>query len=166
MIIAGVDPGIQNTGIAALKNDKGSIELVAFENIPTKNTDSFAIRLKIIYENVIKFLQSYQLEVVVFEQIFYSRNVKVALKMGHARGVALLAAANANVSVSEYSPREIKLAVTGNGNASKHQVQQMICHLLNLSSIPSTYDITDAMAAAYCFCQRSKFKKLIDAAKS
>jgi len=166
MIITGVDPGIQNTGIAALKADKGSIELVAFENIPTKNTDSFAIRLKTIYQHIVIFLQSYQPDVVAFEQIFYSRNVKIALKMGHARGVALLAAANVNVPVSEYSPREIKLALTGNGNASKHQVQQMICHLLNLSSIPSTYDITDAMAVAYCFCQRNKFQKLIDAAKS
>ena len=156
MIIAGVDPGIQNTGIAALNKNKGSIELIAYDVISTKSKDSFEIRLKNIYNQITAFLRSNQPEVVVFEQIFYSRNVKVALKMGHARGVSLLAAAKANIPVSEYSPREIKLAVTGNGNASKQQVQQMVCHILKITSIPSAYDITDAMAAAYCFCQRSK----------
>ncbi|MBL7092978.1 crossover junction endodeoxyribonuclease RuvC [candidate division KSB1 bacterium] len=162
MIVAGVDPGIQNTGIAALEMNKGSIEPVTFENIQTKKDDPFEIRLQTIYENVFKFLKSYQPEIVAFEEIFYSRNVKVALKMGHARGVALLAAAKANIPIKEYSPREVKLSVTGNGNASKHQVQQMICRLLNLSSVPSTYDISDAMAVAFCLCQRIKFEKLIE----
>jgi len=156
MIIAGVDPGIQNTGIAVLNKVKGSIELIAYDDISTSSANSFDIRLKTIYEHLTKFIRNYQPEFIAFEQIFYSRNVKVALKMGHARGVALLAAANANVPVFEYSPREIKLSVTGNGNASKHQVQQMICHLLKLSSTPSSYDISDAMAVAYCYCQREK----------
>jgi len=161
MIVAGVDPGIQNTGIAALEIKNGSIESLTFKNIQTKKDDPFEIKLAAIYENVFKFLNSYQPEIVAFEEIFYSRNVKVALKMGHARGVALLAAAKATIPIKEYSPREVKLSVTGNGNASKHQVQQMICRLLNLSSVPSTYDITDAMAVAYCLCQRIKFEKII-----
>jgi len=161
MIVAGVDPGIQNTGIAALEIQKGSIESLTFKNIQTKKGDSFEIKLATIYENVFEFLKSYQPEIVAFEEIFYSRNVKVALKMGHARGVALLAAAKANIPIKEYSPREVKMSVTGNGNASKYQVQQMICRLLSLSSVPSTYDITDAMAVAFCLCQRIKFEKHI-----
>ena len=161
MIVAGVDPGIQNTGIATLEIKKGSVEALIYENIQTKKTDSFEIKLATIYENVFKFLKSHQPEVVAFEEIFFSRNVKVALKMGHARGVALLAAAKSNIPIKEYSPREVKMSVTGNGNASKHQVQQMICRLLNLSSVPSTYDISDALAVAFCLCQRIKFEKLI-----
>jgi len=161
MIVAGVDPGIQNTGIAALEIKKGSIELITFENIQTKKGNSFELKLKTIYERVFEFLKSYQPEIVAFEEIFYSRNVKVALKMGHARGVALLAAAKSDIPVKEYSPREVKLSVTGNGNASKHQVQQMICHILNLSAVPSAYDITDAMAVAYCLCQRIEFEKRV-----
>ena len=159
MIVAGVDPGIQNTGIAALKTNKATIELLTFENIQTKKSDPFEVRLLTIYEQMFKFFENYQPEIVAFEQIFYSKNVKVALKMGHARGVALLAAAKAHIPINEYSPREVKMSVTGNGNASKHQVQQMICHLLNLSSVPSSYDITDAMAVAFCLSQRITYKK-------
>ena len=159
MIVAGVDPGIQNTGIAALKTNKATIELLTFENIQTKKNDPFEVRLQTIYERVLKFFESYQPEIVAFEQIFYSKNIKVALKMGHARGVALLAAAKAHIPINEYSPREVKMSVTGNGNASKHQVQLMICHLLNLSTVPSNYDITDAMAVAFCLCQRITYNK-------
>ena len=159
MIISGVDPGIQNTGIAALEFDQGKIKLVTFENIQTNKNDSFEVKLQTIYKYVFQFLQQYQPQCAVFEEVFYSRNVKVALKMGHARGVALLAAANALIPISEYSPREIKLAVTGNGNASKFQVQQMIGRLLNLSTIPASFDVTDAMAVAYCYCQRIASKQ-------
>ena len=118
----------------------------------------FPLKQKEIVDIIDKILEQYKPGVVVLEEIFYSRNIKVALKMGHARGVTLLAAANFQIPVAEYSPREIKLAVTGNGNASKYQVQQMICRILNLKTIPSTYDVTDAMAAAYCFGQRMNFQ--------
>ncbi len=156
MIIAGVDPGIQNTGIAAIKVVRKQIELFGFELIQTQNDTRFEFRLKTISDRVSAFLQQYQPEQLALEEIFYSRNVKVALKMGHARGVTLLAAANFQIPVMEYSPREIKLAVTGNGNASKHQVQQMICRILNISPVLSDYNITDAMAIAYCHGQRTK----------
>jgi len=154
MIIAGVDPGVQNTGIAALEYHQGKVALVTFKNIQTNKNDAFELNLRTIYDGVFQFLQKYQPQRVVFEEVFYSRNVKVALKMGHARGVAMLAAAHAHLPVSEFSPREIKLAITGNGNAAKIQVQKMIGRLLNLSTIPASFDVTDAMAAAYCYCQR------------
>ncbi|OQX96088.1 crossover junction endodeoxyribonuclease RuvC [candidate division KSB1 bacterium 4572_119] len=158
MIIAGVDPGIQNTGVAGLQVHKSSIELIKYEQIKTNAADSFEKRLKCIYDSLYQFIEKFSPEVLALEQIFYSRNVKVALKMGHARGISLLAAANRSIPVAEYSPREVKLAVTGNGNASKQQVQKMICHILNLTSIPSQYDVTDAMAIAYCHSQRMRFK--------
>lgn len=156
MIIAGVDPGIQNTGIAAIKVTRCQIELVGFELIETLSNERFELRLKTISDNVTAFLKQYQPEELALEEIFYSRNVKVALKMGHARGVTLLAAANFGIPVMEYSPREVKLAATGNGNASKHQVQQMVCHILKITHGLPNYDVTDAMAVAYCHAQRTK----------
>lgn len=154
MIILGVDPGLQNTGFAVLEADNNSHAIVQFGLIKTNSSQAFDQRLKTIYDQLCYIIDQYQLDTVALEEIFYSRNVKVALKMSHARGVTLLAAANYQIPTAEYSPREIKQAVTGNGNASKHQIQQMIGRLLNLPSTPSIFDVTDAMAVAYCHSQR------------
>lgn len=161
MIILGVDPGIQNTGFAVLEGKKQYCEVMQFGLIKTNRAHSFDLRLKTIYDQLCQIIEKYQLTTVVLEEIFYSRNVKVALKMSHARGVILLAAANHQVPTAEYSAREIKQAVTGNGNASKYQVQQMIGHILKLASTPSVFDITDAMAVAYCHSQRAIAAALI-----
>ncbi len=154
MIILGVDPGLQNTGFAVLEADKNSLAIVQFGLIKTSSSQAFDQRLKTIYDQLSHIIDQYQFDTVALEEIFYSRNVKVALKMSHARGVTLLAAANYHIPTAEYSPREIKQAVTGNGNASKHQIQQMIGRLLNLPTTPSIFDVTDAMAVAYCHSQR------------
>lgn len=154
MIILGVDPGIQNTGVAVLEADKNSHTILHFGLIKTSPSQAFDRRLKTIYDQLCQIIEKYQLEAMALEEIFYSRNVKVALKMSHARGVTLLAAANFQIPTAEYSPREIKQAVTGNGNASKHQVQQMIGRLLNWLETPAMFDVTDAMAVAYCHSQR------------
>lgn len=154
MIILGVDPGLQNTGFAVLEADKNSPEILQFGLIKTSHPQAFDQRLKTIYDRICHIFSQYHFDAVALEEIFYSRNVKVALKMSHARGVTLLAAANYQIATAEYSAREIKQAVTGNGNASKYQVQQMISRLLNLSSTPSIFDVTDAMAVAYCHSQR------------
>jgi crossover junction endodeoxyribonuclease RuvC len=156
MVILGVDPGLQNTGFAVVRSLNNSYEIVQFGLIKTMSSQPFDKRLKIIYDQLCDIIRQYQPNAFALEEIFYSRNVKVALKMSHARGVTLLAAANYKVPTAEYSAREIKQAVTGNGNASKHQVQQMIGQLLNLPSTPSVFDLTDAMAAAYCHSQRLK----------
>lgn len=159
MMILGVDPGIQNTGFAVLCVEEKYCKILQFGLLKTDKAQSFEIRLKTIYDPLCDIIQQYRLDAIALEEIFYSRNVKVALKMGHARGVTLLAAANYQIPIAEYSPREIKQAVTGNGNASKYQVQQMIVHLLNLQPTPSDFDITDAMAVAYCHSQRMISKR-------
>ena len=161
MIILGVDPGLQNTGFAVLKADKNSHEIVQSGLIKTSHSQAFDQRLKTIYDSLCHIIGQYQFDTVALEEIFYSRNIKVALKMSHARGVTILAAANYQIPTVEYSAREIKQAVTGNGNASKHQVQQMVSRLLNLPSTPSIFDVTDAMAAAYCHSQRLIFNARI-----
>lgn len=154
MTILGVDPGLQNTGFAVLSVEDKQCKLKKFGLIKTDNSQAFELRLKLIYDHLCQVITQYQLEIIALEEIFYSRNVKVALKMSHARGTILLAAANHGIKTAEYSAREIKQAVTGNGNASKHQVQQMIGRILDLSSTPSSFDVTDAMAVAYCHSQR------------
>ena len=156
MVILGVDPGLRNTGFAVLRDINNLYEIVQFGLIKTVSSQAFDKRLKTIYDKLCQIIGQYQLDALALEEVFYSRNVKVALKMSHARGVTLLAAANSHVPTAEYSAREIKQAVTGNGNASKHQVQQMIGHLLNLPSTPTIFDVTDAMAVAYCHSQRLK----------
>ena len=161
MIILGVDPGLQNTGFAVLDAEKKICKILQFGLIKTKRIQSFEKRLKTIYDQLCKIIEQYHFNVVVLEEIFYAQNVKVALKMSHVRGVTLLAAANYLIPTAEDSPREIKQAVTGNGNASKYQVQQMIRVILKLPSTPSNFDITDAMAVAYCHSQRVIFSESI-----
>jgi len=161
MLILGVDPGIQHVGYAILEAAGGHVAIKHFGSIDTDTSMSFEKRLKKIYDQLVEMIEIFQPAVLALEEVFYSHNVKVALKLGHARGVTLIAAANFGISAAEYSPREIKQAVTGNGNASKHQVQQMIGRLLNLTSIPGQYDLTDAMAVAYCHSQRMKLNSIV-----
>ncbi len=155
MMSLGVDPGIQHTGYAVLFFQSEQFEILKFGLIDTDKFDIFALRLKKIYDGLCEIIKQYKIDSMSLEEIFYSRNIKVALKMGHARGVALLAAANHQIPVAEYSAREVKMSVTGNGNASKYQVQQMIGRLLQLPTIPAIFDVTDAMAVAYCHSRRA-----------
>ncbi|MDZ7264539.1 MAG: crossover junction endodeoxyribonuclease RuvC [candidate division KSB1 bacterium] len=156
MIILGVDPGLQRTGYAILRAEPLACEARRYGVIETHSKQPFGVRLKIIYDQLCQFLTAEAVDVLALEDIFYAQNIKVALKMGHVRGIALLAAANHRLPTAEYSAREIKQAVTGNGNASKFQVQRMICQLLQLSSCPESFDATDAMAVAYCHYQRMR----------
>lgn len=163
MMILGVDPGIQHTGYAILQHNADQYEILKFGLIKTSKVDEFALRLKTIYDGLSEIIRQNPIDAMALEEIFYSRNIKVALMMGHARGVSLLAAANHHIPVAEYSAREIKLATTGNGNASKYQVQQMMGRLLKLPTIPSIFDVTDAMAVAYCHSRRAipKFEQAV-----
>jgi crossover junction endodeoxyribonuclease RuvC len=112
-------------------------------------------RLHQIYLGVQKCLREWQPEVMVVENLIYARNAQVALKLGHARGVLLLAAAENQLPVVEYSPREVKLAVTGHGGASKEQVQRMVQAVLALRDLPAPYDVADALALAICHAHRA-----------
>lgn len=116
---------------------------------------SRAERLKRIYENLLEVLKIYQPDAVALEDVFYGVSFPSSVRIGEARAVALLAAANFNVEISEYSPARIKKAVSGNGQASKIQVQYMVRHLLGLRENPET-DAADALAAAICHCHSLK----------
>lgn len=153
MRILGIDPGLQITGFGLLETASDSIICHECGTIKT-SAGAMASRLKTIFLGIRDLLERYEPDEVAIEEGFYGRNVKVALGLGQARGMVLLACALADVPLIEYSPREVKLAAVGNGGATKEQVSFMITSLLRLSEPPAPLDISDALAVAYCHLQR------------
>jgi crossover junction endodeoxyribonuclease RuvC len=146
----GIDPGSDRTGYGCIETAGGRHHLVICGSLSAPARSTFPDKLKHIHAGLLALLAQHQPDCVAVENIFYARNVRSALKLGHARGVALLAAAQTGLPVSEYAPAEIKLAVVGFGRAEKQQVQQMIKLLLGLDMVPSPHDAADALAVAIC----------------
>ena len=150
MKIFGIDPGSQRTGYGCIETIGSRHHLVIFGSLSAPARSTFPEKLKHIHGGLSALLAAHRPDCVAVETIFYSRNVRSALKLGHARGIALLAASEAGVPVVEYAPAEIKRAVVGYGRAEKHQVQHMIKLLLGLDAAPSPHDAADALAVAIC----------------
>ena len=150
MRIFGIDPGSERTGYGCVETDGRRHHLIACGAITMAAGDSFPARLARIHRELASLLESHRPECVAVESLFYAVNARSALKLGHARGVAILAAVEAGCEVVEYTPTEIKRAVVGYGRAEKHQVQQMIKLLLGMSKVPSPHDAADALAVAIC----------------
>jgi crossover junction endodeoxyribonuclease RuvC len=148
--IFGIDPGSTRTGYGCVETDGRRHSLIACGAITMAAGDSFPHRLARIHRELAALLASHTPDCVAVESIFHAVNARSALKLGHARGVAILAAVEAGCDVVEYTPAEIKRAVVGYGRAEKHQVQQMIKLLLGLSKAPSPHDAADALAVAIC----------------
>jgi crossover junction endodeoxyribonuclease RuvC len=155
MRILGIDPGSETTGYGVIETDGSSHSAVLFGAIRTRPKTLFHERLLAIYSGLLEVFAQSRPDAVAVEEVFYATNVQSALKLGHARGVALLAAAQQKIPVFEYSPLEIKSAIVGYGRAEKHQVQGMVRFLLNLPEIPTPDDAADALAVAICHSQRS-----------
>ncbi len=153
MRILGIDPGLQVTGFGLLEVKGESITCHECGTIRT-SAGAMAQRLRTIFVGIRELLERLKPQEVAIEEGFFGRNVKVAMGLGQARGVVLLACALAEVPIVEYSPREVKLATVGNGAASKEQVSFMITALLQLAEAPKPLDISDALAVAYCHNQR------------
>ncbi|MEE4379167.1 MAG: crossover junction endodeoxyribonuclease RuvC [Candidatus Competibacteraceae bacterium] len=147
--ILGIDPGSQNTGYGIIEMSGGRSRYQASGHIRTPSGQPLAQRLKIIFEAVTQLISEYRPDEMAIEQVFMHRNADSALKLGHARGVALCAGALAQLPIHEYTPRAIKQAVVGKGGAAKEQVQHMVCVLLNLTESPQA-DAADALAVALC----------------
>jgi len=156
MIILGVDPGISVTGYAVLDLDIRKTDIKELGYIKTNKSTSFPLRLKQIYNRLIEIITERSPQVLVLEDIFYSKNVKTSIKLGHVRGVTLLAAMNSDLETAEYAAREVKMSVTGNGAASKEQVQRMVQQLIKLDCTDLRSDVTDAVAIALCHWHRCK----------
>jgi crossover junction endodeoxyribonuclease RuvC len=148
--IFGIDPGSERTGYGCVEMLGSRHRLVICGSLAAPARSSFPDRLKHIHAGLTQLLARARPDCVAVETIFHARNVRSALKLGHARGVALLAAAEAGLPVVEYAPAEIKRAVVGYGRAEKHQVQQMVRLLLGLEVAPSPHDVADALAVAIC----------------
>lgn len=154
MRILGVDPGLGRTGWGVLTCDSRQLQLHARGVIATSAGLAFPERLLEIHSALEKVIATHRPEIVAVEQSIYARNVQTALKLGHARGVILLAAARQGVEIVEYAPKAIKQSITGNGNASKEQVQRMVAALLQHEQRLQPHDITDAIAVALCHAHR------------
>jgi crossover junction endodeoxyribonuclease RuvC len=150
MRIFGIDPGSERTGYGCLETDAGATHLVKCGAVSALPGDAFPQRLARIHRELSALLIECAPDCVAIENVFHAVNVRSALKLGHARGVAMLAAVEAGCPVAEYSPTEIKRSVVGYGRADKHQVQQMIKLLLGLDQLPSPHDAADALAVAIC----------------
>ena len=153
--ILGVDPGSQVTGLGVIEvYNNRDLKLCYYGCIRTSRKDSLPFRLKQIYQGLIDIIKEFHPDHVALEDIFYSDNVKTAIVMGQARGVSLLAPVNMGIEPAEYSPREVKLAVVGNGNASKNQVHFMVKNMLRITEDISPDDASDALAVAICHNHR------------
>ena len=150
MKIFGIDPGSERTGYGCVETDGSRHRLVACGAITARSTDAFPQRLARIHAQLTLLLAECRPDCVAIENLFHATNVKSALKLGHARGVAMLAAVEAGCPVVEYTPAEIKRAIVGYGRAEKPQVQQMVKLLLGLDTAPSPHDAADALAVAIC----------------
>jgi crossover junction endodeoxyribonuclease RuvC len=148
--ILGIDPGSERTGYGCVETDGRRHRLVLCGAIQALAHDSFPDRLAKIYRELTILLSKTRPQCVAVESVFHAVNARSALKLGHARGVAILAAVEAGCVVVEYTPAEVKRAVVGYGRADKHQVQQMIKLLLGLEKVPSPHDAADALAVAIC----------------
>lgn len=155
MIVLGIDPGSTSTGFGLLRIDGGRIVHVDSGAIRPPRRLAFPARLKLVHDGVAELLRERPVDVVAVEDVYQGVNARTASRLGHVRGVVLLAAAGAGTPVAEYPPNEVKSAVAGNGLASKEQVRYMVCQMLNLSEEMETLDESDAVAVAICHCHRA-----------
>ena len=161
MAVIGIDPGTALTGYGIIEEfPDQSLQVIDFGVIRTESTDKPEIRLRKIFSQLNEILSLHKPETGAVEKLYFQRNTRTAMSVGQARGVAILCLAEAGLSVSEYSPVEIKQAVVGYGKASKNQVQQMVKTLLNLQEIPKPDDAADALAVAICHIHSRKMLAL------
>jgi crossover junction endodeoxyribonuclease RuvC len=160
VLVLGIDPGIASTGFGLVRQSGDRLLPVDCGCISTFSRASSQERLAKIYRELKELIIDYKPHAVALERIYFGANTKTAMGVGQARGIALLAAAERKIAVYEYTPLEIKLAVTGYGKADKYQVQQMVKTLLKLSEIPKPDDAADALAVAICHLQSYKLLSL------
>ena len=159
MIIMGIDPGIAIVGYSIVECKGNNLKAIEYGCIKTGADMLLPDRLKTVYDELTQIIQTYNPEELAIEELFFNKNAKSVMKVGQARGVEILAAVNEGLNVYEYTPLQIKQAVTGYGRADKNQVQEMVKMLLNLKVKPKPDDVADALAVAICHCSSIKFKE-------
>ncbi len=155
--VLGIDPGLKHTGCGIIESNGKDIYYLDSGTIDTEPSLPFPKRLLKIYQEINELIDKYKPDVLSIENTIYAQNVSIALKLGHARGIIILAAAKKNIEINEYSPKKIKSSITGNGSAKKEQVQYMVSNMLNLNVNMLSLDSSDALAAAICYINQFKY---------
>lgn len=160
MRVIGIDPGTAITGWGVVEGSGNQLQMVAGGVITTPAGMPLPQRLQIIYRELTTLIAEWQPETAAIEELFFSKNAKTALAVGHGRGAAMLALANADLPIFEYKPLEVKQAITGHGGADKQQMQHMVKLLLELDDIPRPDDAADALAVAICHLHSAQLRLL------
>ena len=167
MLVLGIDPGIAITGYGLIQTDRqNNYQCVDYGVVTTKAGLEDAERLRILFDGLSEVINRHQPEFSAVEKLFFQKNVRTAISVGQARGVALLTLAQAGLPVKEYTPNEIKLTVCGYGSATKIQVQRMVQSLLQLDDLPKPDDAADALAVAICHINHQSFNDYIQQSKT
>ncbi len=149
-IILGVDPGTTIMGFGLIAVTKSSMRMIQMHELQLKKYDNHFLKLHHIFKRTIELIDEYHPDEMALEAPFYGKNVQSMLKLGRAQGVAMAAGLSRELTITENSPKKIKMAITGNGNASKEQVAKMLQQLLKFKTLPKNLDATDGLAAAVC----------------
>ena len=155
MRILGIDPGYGITGFGVIEADRGKQSLITCGAITTPAGMDFSARLEIIYNDMTELIRTTKPDAVAIEELFFGQNVTTGIGVAQSRGVILLAIRQAGLDVAQYKPMQVKQALVGYGNASKHQMQEMTKRLLHLSAMPKPDDAADAIAIALCHARSS-----------
>ena len=149
-IILGIDPGTTVMGFGLLEVKGKNIKLIVLDELLLSKYDNHYLKLKKIFAKTLQIIDNYKPDEIAIEAPFFGKNVQSMLKLGRAQGVAMAAGLSREIPITEYAPKKIKMAITGNGNASKEQVAKMLQSLLKLKELPIRLDATDGLAAAVC----------------
>ena len=161
MRILGIDPGFATVGFGVLDYESNRFTPVNYGVITTDKNIDFPVRLKMLYDSMLQIIEKYKPDCLSIEELFFNTNVKTAIAVGHARGVLILAAQNSLLPIFEYTPLQIKQALTGYGRADKLQIQHMVKTFLGLAAIPRPDDAADALAVAVCHAHSARLSGII-----
>ena len=161
MVILGFDPGLATLGYGVIQKEKnGKVQMLDYGIISTPKEDNLAVRLTLLEKGVNQVIDTFKPDEIAIEELFFAKNVKTGIAVAHARGVVLLTATKKCDKIFEYTPLQIKQALTGYGRAEKHQIQAMVKTMLNLKGIPRPDDAADALAVALTHAQTNKMGSL------
>ena len=161
MIVIGIDPGYAIVGIGVVEYVGNKFRTLEYNAITTPAGMNTVARLKKIYDEMELYIKKYKPDCISIEELFFNSNQKTAINVAQARGVLLVAAANHNIPISEYTPLQVKQSVTGYGRAQKQQIQQMVKMILGLNAIPKPDDAADALALAICHAHSNKMNNML-----
>lgn len=150
MVILGIDPGFARTGFGVVAKEAREIKYIGHGCITTAKDKDFPVRIKKLNAELTKVIKKYKPHCLAIEDLFFCKNAKTALKVGQARGVIMLTAIENKLPIFEYTPLQVKQALTGYGRADKNQIQRMVKTILKLKEIPTPDDAADALAVAFC----------------